>query len=203
MGSCWFEASRSQLGMCRTRSSSPPIACLPAGHGSSGLSERLTERLHWRPQREGDFAAVRAVFSHPEVVAHRPDPRPETENECRLRLAKDLDHWRRHGFGRWALERDGAVIGFGGLTYREGFTGLNLSYHLHPDYWGQGLASEFAAAAVEIALEDLLAPQVIGIARPVNLASRRVLAKVGFTFVRHITYGGHPGLLHVKRAERS
>lgn len=185
-----------------SRPSPLPHAPSPTLRTARGLSERLTERLSWRPQRESDFAAVLAIFSHPAVVAHRPDPRPETEGECRLRLVKDLEHWRRHGFGRWALERDGAVIGFGGLTYRDGFAGLNLSYHLHPEHWGQGLASEFAAAAVEIALDDLLVPQVIGIARPVNLASRRVLAKAGFTFERPITYGGHPGLLHVKRAER-
>ncbi|HVJ41928.1 MAG TPA: GNAT family N-acetyltransferase [Dongiaceae bacterium] len=176
---------------------------LPIRYDGTRLAARLTERLRWRPQRESDLPAVVTIFSHPAVVAHRPDPSPETAGECRQRLVKDLDHWQRHGFGRWALERNGHVIGFGGLTYRDGFAGLNLSYHLHPDHWGQGLASEFAAAAVEIALNDLLAPQVIGIARPVNLASRRVLAKVGFIFARPITYGGHPGLLHVKRAERS
>jgi RimJ/RimL family protein N-acetyltransferase len=166
------------------------------------LTHRLTERLSWRPTQPTDLQHLIDIFSHPAVVAHRPNPRPETETDCRQRLAQELDHWHLHGFGRWALEYTDSVIGFGGLTFRDGFAGLNLSYHLHPHYWRRGLASEFARAAVEIALHDLHAPQVIGVVRQINQASQRVLEKAGLTFQRPITYGGHPGLLYVKRREK-
>lgn len=166
------------------------------------LAHRLTERLSWRPIQAVDLPHLVDIFSQPEVVAHRPNPQPETETDCHRRLAQELDHWHLHGFGRWTLEYADGVIGFGGLTFRDGFAGLNLSYHLHPRFWRRGLASEFAHAAVEIALHDLHAPQVIGVVRQVNQASQRVLEKAGLTFQRPIVYGGHPGLLYLKRREK-
>ncbi|HEX9446854.1 MAG TPA: GNAT family N-acetyltransferase [Dongiaceae bacterium] len=163
------------------------------------IANRLTDRLRLRPPRLGDLDAVIAIFSQPVVVAHRPDPSPENAADCRARLERDLDHWHDHGFGRWALIFTDTVIGFGGLTLRDGFAGLNLSYHLHPAYWRHGLASEFALAAVEMAFMDLAAPHVLGMVRPANIASCHVLENAGLTLERDIVYGGHPGLLYLKR----
>jgi ribosomal-protein-alanine N-acetyltransferase len=189
----------SHLAMTRTKASSlSPDQKLRSADGLR-LAHRLTERLTWRPIKSQDLPHLIAIFSQPAVVAHRPNPTPETPSDCRRRLDQELDHWQRHGFGRWVLEYMGAVVGFGGLTFRDSFAGLNLSYHLHPSYWRLGLASEFARAAVDIALHDLEAPQVVGMVRPVNQASQRVLEKAGLTFQRPITYGGHPGLLYLKR----
>jgi RimJ/RimL family protein N-acetyltransferase len=160
--------------------------------------EFRTERLILRPPEDGDRAAVQEIFGQKQVVAHRPDPRPETAEEATIRLQRDIEHWQAHGFGRWALEMKEGVVGFGGLTYRAGFTGLNLSYHLHAAVWGQGLASEFAQAAAVIAFRDLAAKRVIGLVRPINLASRRVLEKAGLKLEGDFPYGGHPGLLYAR-----
>jgi RimJ/RimL family protein N-acetyltransferase len=168
-------------------------------HSRDKIAHRQTDRLRLRPPRPDDLTVLVSIFSQPAVVAHRPDPRPENVADCRARLERDLDHWQNHGFGRWALSLDATVIGFGGVTHRDGFAGLNLSYHLHPTYWRRGLASELASAAVEIAFADLAAPHVIGVVRHVNLASRRVLENAGLQYERDIIYGGHPGLLYLKR----
>jgi len=196
---CEAGLSPSHLGMTRTKASSSSLDQKLHTAAGNRLAHRLTDRLAWRPVQQDDLSHLVAIFSQPAVVAHRPDPTPETQDDCRRRLELELDHWRIHGFGRWALEYAGKVIGFGGLGFRDSFAGLNLSYHLHPGYWRRGLAGEFAQAAVEIALYDLQAPQVIGLVRPVNQASQRVLEKAGLRFQRPITYGGHPGLLYLKR----
>lgn len=182
---------------------SPDTLSRPVGRSGVRMGWRLTARLTLRPIEESDYPLLVAIFSHPATTAHRPDPRPETERECRQRLQRYLAHWTIHGFGLWALDQGQTAIGLGGLTRRDGFRGLNLSYHLHPDHWRQGFASELAAAAVDIALHDLSAPRVIGLVRPVNLASRRVLEKAGLTFARDIVYDGHPGLLYVKHRRKS
>jgi RimJ/RimL family protein N-acetyltransferase len=140
-----------------------------------------------------------SIFTQPAVVAHRPDPSPESAADCEVRLERDLAHWARYGFGRWTVMLGETAIGFGGMTHRDGFAGLNLSYHLHPDYWRRGFGGELATAAVDIAFQELGAPSVIGLVRPINVASRRVLEKAGLTYRRDIVYGGHPGLLYLKR----
>ncbi|TXH81202.1 MAG: N-acetyltransferase [Rhizobium sp.] len=153
---------------------------------------RHTSRLSLRMPEEQDLDFVTMLFARPELVAHRPDPVPDSAAESARRLARDRAHWRLHGFGRWAVETEGRLIGFGGLTVSTEFGGLNLSYHLHPDHWGNGYATELVTEALAFARDDLQARRVVGLVRPVNIASRRVLEKCGFDFEREIMLHGAP-----------
>lgn len=161
-------------------------------------SLRRTPRLLLRrPSEAQDTAAHFKVFSHPDVFRHRPDPTPENEAESLAHLRRDIGHWDRHGFGRWAALLNGEVIGFGGLSYVEGWgDALNLSYHLHPDHWGGGYATELALEAVRMAKEELATGRIIGRVRSWNTGSVRVLERVGLTLDGPIAYGGAPGLLY-------
>lgn len=153
---------------------------------------RRTSRLSLRMPEERDIGFLTALFLRPELVAHRPDPRPDSPEESARRLARDRTHWRLHGFGRWAIETQGQLIGFGGVTVSTEFGGLNLSYHLHPDHWGSGYATELVKEALVFAGNDLQAKRVIGLVRPVNTASRHVLEKCGFRFEREVMLHGAP-----------
>lgn len=149
-------------------------------------SSQRTERLLLRRPQLGDLDFLVDLFSRPELVAHRPDPTPDTPQQSAARLSRDIDHWDRHGFGRWEVEADGRLVGFGGVTVSNDFQGLNLSYHLHPGSWGRGYASELVMEALRAAFLTLEAERVIALARPANPASRRVLEKCGFTFDREV-----------------
>ncbi|QND47905.1 GNAT family N-acetyltransferase [Rhizobium lusitanum] len=168
------------------------------------MTERVwrTKRLLLRVPVETDVDFVAALFSRPELVAHRPDPTPDTPEESGRRLARDMDHWRSHGFGRWAVEADGGLIGFGGVTVSKEFEGLNLSYHLHPDSWGRGYATELVRQVLDFAFNDLHAERVIGLVRPINLASRNVLEKCGFSLEREVMLHGAPTNLFALTAQR-
>jgi RimJ/RimL family protein N-acetyltransferase len=157
--------------------------------------EFRTERLILRPPVQDDERAASAIFGKSRISA---ESSSQPDAAASSRLQRDIEHWRKHGFGRWVLDQNGKIVGFGGLTHRPGFTGLNLSYHLHPDVWGQGLASEFATSAVVIGFRDLAAKKIIGLVRPTNLASRRVLEKAGLRLECDFPYGGKPGLLYVR-----
>lgn len=157
---------------------------------------RHTARLVLRPPCPADEAFVIAVFAQPEMVAHRPRPVPDSPEASRERLARDIAHWKNHGFGRWAAEADGRLIGFGGITRSADFDDLNLSYHIHPDHWGNGYATEIASEAVAFAFSELDAQRVIGLARPANPGSRRILERVGLVFERMVELHGAPTMLH-------
>lgn len=151
-----------------------------------------TERLAMRPVARGDAGFMRDLFALPELVAHRPHPVPDSAEASARRLARDLAHWDAHDFGRWVLERDGAAVGFGGLTLRPDVAGLNISYHLHPAHWRNGYAREFVHGAVRVAFADLRAPRVAGMVRSANPASQRVLEAAGFEFESLAELDGAP-----------
>lgn len=50
-----------------------------------------------------------------------------------------------------------------------------------PEFWGQGIGTELAALLVEFAFGTLAAAEVRATTLDVNLASARVLEKLGFT----------------------
>ncbi|MBB5577732.1 MULTISPECIES: GNAT family N-acetyltransferase [Rhizobium] len=153
---------------------------------------RHTKRLLLRMPAEADLDFVTDLFARPELVAHRPDPTPDTRDASAQRLSRDMEHWRNHGFGRWAVEADGRLIGFGGVTVSKEFDGLNLSYHLHPDSWGQGYATELVDDVLSFSFNSLHAERMIGLVRSANAASRHVLEKCGFTFEREVMLHGAP-----------
>ena len=158
----------------------------------SDVASRTTERLHLRPIRPDDLSDLTALFALPETVAHRPQPAVDPPDVSRARLDRALDHWREHRFGTWAIAADGRTIGFGGLTRRTGYEGLNISYHLFPHSWRRGYATAFVNEAVAVAFGPLEATRVVGLVRPANPASRRVLERAGFVAEGEVDYGGAP-----------
>ncbi|WP_342360235.1 GNAT family N-acetyltransferase [Terrarubrum flagellatum] len=159
---------------------------------------RQTARLTLRPPEPGDEAAHFAIFSHPEVTKHKPDPTPATEAESRDMLNRDINHWATHGFGRWAVLFGGEAIGFGGLSLYgvSRAEALNLGYHLHPSRWRGGFATELACHAVSFAFDEIGAQRVIGRVRAWNPGSIPVLERAGLTFREETELHGAPTLLY-------
>ena len=51
---------------------------------------------------------------------------------------------------------------------------------------GRGLTSEIVRTSLDLAFEEIGLPEVVAFTRPENHASRRVLEKSCFTFLRHV-----------------
>jgi RimJ/RimL family protein N-acetyltransferase len=66
--------------------------------------------------------------------------------------------------------------------YLPEFDEVDLGYRFLPQYWGQGLATEACAASIDFAFQVLGLARVIGLVLAENVASIRVLEKVGMHF---------------------
>ena len=69
-----------------------------------------------------------------------------------------------------------------------------LGYRLRRSAWGQGYATEGAAALVDKAFRDHGAQRVVAETMAVHTASRRVMEKLGFTYEKtapYKVYGPH------------
>ena len=160
------------------------------------MEARRTDRLLLRPPTLEDLPFLTELFARPELVAHRPVPQPDSPEESAARLARDMAHWNQHGFGRFAVVAGSELIGFGGVTVSNEFDALNLSYHLDPRSWGHGYATELVSGILAFAFGELGARRIIGLVRPANPASRRVLEKCGFGFERELMLHGAPTNLY-------
>jgi RimJ/RimL family protein N-acetyltransferase len=116
-------------------------------------------------------------------------------------VAEQLKHaaqaWEREGFGYWMFfdAATGGPVARGGLSRTEfdGRAEVEVGWTVAPDRWGEGLATELGAAALEVA-SSLGLDDIVAFTLPDNLASRRVMDKLGFTYEKtapYRTYGDH------------
>lgn len=121
-----------------------------------------------------------------------------TDKQCDGALESNIDHWERIGFGIWNFfARDsGEFVGRGGLRHHKTETGIDidLSYTVMADFWNQGYATEMSTRILEIGFGEFQMAEIICFTWPTNLASRRVMEKLGFVFERECI---HSGTLHV------
>ena len=140
--------------------------------------EITTERLllrRWRPEDREPFAAMNA---DPRVMEHFPAPLTREQSDAFVDRIEA--HFDQHGYGLWALERDGAFLGFTGLQWAEGMPMgpcLEVGWRLTPTAWGHGYATEAARAALEVGLEQ--ADSVVSFTAVVNERSWRVMERLG------------------------
>ncbi len=132
----------------------------------------------------------------PKVMATLGGVRPDEQTEQYLR--DNLGHWERYGFGIWALRdgTDGRFVARAGLRHTRvgGNDEVELAYALRSEYWGRGLATELAVAAVAVGFERLGLEDIVAFTLPTNLASWRVMEKAGFEYERDVV---HVELSHV------
>lgn len=145
-----------------------------------------TERLILRTWLLNDLKDFFEIYGNPEVWRFV-DPKGvlKSEGAARLSLRRGIAYQQQHGICHWAtVEKNrGKVIGACGFNLFEGGPELELVYHFAPAYWGLGYATEAARACLRYAFAELNAPQVVASIDQKNLASQRVLEKLGF--VRH------------------
>jgi RimJ/RimL family protein N-acetyltransferase len=118
-------------------------------------------------------------------------------------------HFDQHGFGLWAVEIFGqaSFAGFIGLChprFAASFTPcVEIGWRLAAEYWGRGLATEGARAALRFGFERLKMSEIVSFTVPENGASRRVMEKLGMTrdaaddFDHPLLAEGHPLRRHV------
>jgi RimJ/RimL family protein N-acetyltransferase len=96
-------------------------------------------------------------------------------------------HFARHGFGLFAAElrETGQFVGFIGISIPEFdapfMPAVEIGWRLDPACWNRGLATEGARAVLRYAFDILELKEVVSFTVPDNLASRRVMEKLGMT----------------------
>lgn len=143
-----------------------------------------TPRLLLRSWRDEDLTAFAELNADPEV--RRWFPGTLTREQSDASAARLQAHIAEHGFGFWAVEVPGIApfIGFVGLqhvSFAASFTpAVEAGWRLARAHWDKGYATEAARAALGHGFGPLGLAEIVSFAVPGNLASRRVMERVGF-----------------------
>lgn len=150
----------------------------------------VTERLLLRAYESDDLHELHAVlYSDGEAMRLLGGPRDLAGT--RAALERSISQQNVSGFSFWPVfEREsGRLIGEAGLfPLAPDGPDVALGYAFGAPFWGRGYATEAASAVLEEAFGPLGMDRVVAITREQNLASRRVLTKLGFRMegLRHV-----------------
>jgi [ribosomal protein S5]-alanine N-acetyltransferase len=161
----------------------------------ASIQSIATPRLVGHHLSEAHFPEINQLHTDPQVMKTlSADGKPLPEEKTRDGIRQAVDHWQQYGFGFWIFHRksDGGFIGRGGLKIYQidGNDVIGLAYAVMPNYWNQGFATEMAQASLEVGFERLGFPEIDSWTLPINLASQRVMEKLGFQYERDFDFAG-------------
>lgn len=163
-----------------------------------------TERLVGEPASEAAHREIAVeLFGDPRVAewiwpGDRGGARtPAQSEEILARFARG---WIDQGIGWWYLrERDrGGYVGEVGLqraTVR-GTPTVEIGWTLLPHHWGRGYATEAARAALSFGFDQVGLPEIVAFTLPHNVASRRVMERLGMSFDGDVAHAGLPHVVY-------
>ncbi|WKX74228.1 GNAT family N-acetyltransferase [Streptomyces sp. XD-27] len=151
-----------------------------------------TPRLLLRRWRDEDIAPLTAINADPEVMRWIGDGSTRDEEQTRAGVEAMEREWEAEGFGLFAVEirATGRLAGFTGLSVPhflpEVLPAVEVGWRLGRAFWGRGLASEAASAAVRFGFHDRGLEKIVSIAQIGHGASERIMGKLGMRLEREL-----------------
>jgi RimJ/RimL family protein N-acetyltransferase len=143
-----------------------------------------TQRLFLEPFALPHLDALHAMDADPKVMRFLGPLR--SKDETRTAILRIAERWLSLGYGWWALRHkdSGAILGAACVQNLAQIPDapLEIGWRLTPSAQGQGYATEAGHAALRFAFENLAADCVLAVADPENIASHRVMQRLGMTY---------------------
>jgi len=144
-----------------------------------------TPRLILRHITLGDAPLLLELNSDPEVVKYLHEPTLKTIAEAEKIINGIILPQYKDNLGRWAIitKHNNEFVGWCGLKYRPELDEIDLGYRLMQKFWGKGYATEAAESTLNYGFTNLNLALITGRAHIENLASIKVLEKIGMRFI--------------------
>jgi ribosomal-protein-alanine N-acetyltransferase len=136
-----------------------------------------------------DLDALASIWADPEVTRFLPSQGvPISRENAEKSLRSFIEHWQQREYGVWAIVDNisSQAIGYCGLRYLDELKEVEVLYGLAKAYWGKGIATLAAKAAVDYGFKIAKLDRIIAMALPDNFASRRVIEKAGLVYQKQI-----------------
>jgi RimJ/RimL family protein N-acetyltransferase len=164
-----------------------------------------TERLLMRRWRDSDREPFAELNGDPETLRFFPATLDRAASDAFVDVIEA--RFEHQGFGLWALEitDTGEFIGYTGLNPLPadvpGGGGMEIGWRLAKRFWRHGYATEAATAALSVAFDGALLPEVWSMTAVLNEPSQAVMRRIGLTQVDRFEHpripAGNPLRPHV------
>ncbi|MCP3931608.1 MAG: GNAT family N-acetyltransferase, partial [Bacteroidetes bacterium] len=133
------------------------------------LRKLETERLTFRDLDQSDLGNLQEIFADP--IAMKYYPSTKSESETLEWINWNIASYQKNGYGLWALvsKSTGEFVGQCGLILQRDVDGIDeveVAYLLVRKHWGNGFATEAAAASRNFAFSNLVCKRVISLIDP-------------------------------------
>ena len=161
-----------------------------------------TERLILRELLETDLDGMFELDSNATVHKYLGNKPISTKEQAAEIIRFIREQYDQLGIGRFAAieKSSGDFIGWSGLKLNAGekeeLNGVrdfvDIGYRFFPKYWGKGYATESSIATLKFGFEEMNYPVIYGAAETANIASNKILQKIGLKFINDFHYGDIP-----------
>ncbi len=155
-----------------------------------------TERIGFSKWEPGDSELAELLWGDPEVTKYICASGIFSPEDIETRLALEISNGEKYGVQYWPIFKleTGELIGCCGFR-PHGETGdekgpveetgrvYEIGFHLRPQFWRKGFAKEAAKAVMDYAFRNLKAQKLFAGHNPKNIASKKLLGKLGFTYI--------------------
>ena len=157
-----------------------------------------TERLLLRDVRDCDLEGMFELDSNPEVHKYLGNKPIHSKTDAQGYIDSIKSQYIERGIGRFAVieksTRD--FIGWSGLKFNTGeketlvekHDFYDIGYRIIPRYWNKGYASESAITILHYGFKNLNIETIVGASEIENIASNKVLQKIGLHYVETFPY---------------
>lgn len=133
-----------------------------------------------------DWEDVHEYASMPEVSIYQtwgPNSPEQSKTFVKEIIASLEENPRKRFALAVVLKESGKVIGTGELNIRsEANKNGEISYIINPKYQGQGIGTEVALLLLDFGFTELNLHRIFGTCHPKNLASDKILKKIGMKY---------------------
>ena len=156
-----------------------------------------TERLFLRELNVGDAGSFYELNFYENVIRYTGDRSFENVEEA-ARFLQNYKDYETNGYGRWAVidKSNGGFLGWCGLKYSKDADETDIGFRFFEHYWNKGYATESARACLTYGFQKLELKTIVGRAMADNIASVKVLEKLGLVFEKEFDFDGHRGVAY-------
>ncbi|MCF6295872.1 MAG: GNAT family N-acetyltransferase [Flavobacteriaceae bacterium] len=157
-----------------------------------------TERLILREILPSDAKGMFELDSNPIVHKYLGNKPVKIKQQAVDVIQFIRKQYKERGIGRWATieKSSGGFVGWSGLKLnldkKEELNGrrnfYDIGYRFIPRFWGKGYATESSLAVLDYGFNDLNIKTIFGAAEIDNIASNKILQKIGLQFINEFRF---------------